>query len=483
MTEINAGAAGDTTSRHDRNAGHAAHIMAAEHRGLDGTMPRPVNVTMLGAGSMFTPELAKDLFAIPGNAGGELRLVDIDRARLEPMTLLMARVVDQLGVADRWTIRATTERRDVLAGTDYIVNCIEVSGLECVRHDNDIPASFGVDQCIGDTIGPGGLFKGLRTIPVWLDVLRDAEELCPDALVLNYTNPMSMMCLAATRASSMQVVGLCHSVQATSRLLARRAGVRYRDLDWDCAGINHLAWFTRLEHAGQNLYPDVIAKAERDLAGNPDDPDDAGDLVRKDMMVHFGAFITESSGHLSEYLPYYRTRRDVIERYCDTGYDGESSFYANNWPTWRADADRNRAAMISGELPLHTRRSWEYASWIIEAREKDIAYSIHGNVANRDGLISNLPHDGIVEVDCTIDGRGIAPNHHGALPPHMAAICASNMAMYDLAAQAAIERSREMAVHALMLDPLTAAMCTPGEIKAMTLAMFEAEAEFLDDYR
>ena len=423
------------------------------------------------------------MFAIPGNAGGELRLVDIDRTRLEPMTQLLARVVDELGVADRWTIRATTERRDVLAGTDYIVNCIEVSGLECVRHDNEIPASFGVDQCIGDTIGPGGLFKGLRTIPVWLDVLRDAEDLCPDAVVLNYTNPMSMMCLAAARTSSMQVVGLCHSVQATSRLLAHRAGVRYRDLDWDCAGINHLAWFTRLEHDGKDLYPALIAKAKRDLAGDPDDPDDARDLVRKDMMVHFGAFITESSGHLSEYLPYYRTRRNVIDKYCDTGYDGESSFYANNWPTWRADADHNRAAMISGASPLHTRRSWEYASWIIEAREKDVAYSIHGNVANGDGLIDNLPRNGIVEVDCTVDARGITPNRHGALPPHMAAICASNMAMYDLGAQAAIERSKEMAVHALMLDPLTAAMCTPAEIKAMTLELFDAEAEYLDNYR
>lgn len=470
------------TSDNDRNAGHAAHIMASEHRGLDGAMPRPIHVTMLGAGSMFTPELAKDLFAIPGDAGGTLRLVDIDADRLAAMATLLARVVDELGAGDRWTITATTDRRAALPGSHYLVNCIEVSGLECVRHDNDIPARYGVDQCIGDTIGPGGLFKGLRTIPVWLDVLRDAEELCPDALVLNYTNPMSMMCLAAARASSMQVVGLCHSVQATSRLLAQRAGVRYRDLDWDCAGINHLAWFTRLEHEGRDLYPDLVERARRDLAGDPVDPADAGDLVRKDMMVHFGAFITESSGHLSEYLPYYRTRPELLARYCRDGYDGESSFYADNWPTWRADADRNREAMIRGEMPLHTKRSWEYASWIIEAREKDVPYSIHGNVPNTAGLISNLPTNGIVEVDCTIDARGVTPVPHGALPPHMAAICASNMAMYDLAAQAAIERSKELAVLALMLDPLTAAMCAPAEIKAMTLELFAAETDFLPGY-
>ena len=186
-----------------------------------------------------------------------------------------------------------------------------------MRHDNDIPAKYGVNQCIGDTIGPGGLFKSLRTIPVWLDVLKDVEELCPQALVLNYTNPMSMMCLAAARTtSSMQVVGLCHSVQGTSHLLARRAGVPYRDMEWECAGINHLAWFTKLRHQGKDLYPLLMKKAQQDLAGKPSNPEDDGDLVRKDMMLHFGAFITESSGHLSEYLPYYRKRKDLLKQYA-----------------------------------------------------------------------------------------------------------------------------------------------------------------------
>ena len=170
---------------------------------------------MLGAGSMFTPELVKDLFLIPGNGGGTIALVDIDERRLATMAQLVQLLAEQLGVADRWTVASSVDRCEVLPGTDYLVNCIEVSGVDCVGFDSDIPASYGVDQCIGDTIGPGGVFKGLRTIPVWLEVLADVERLCPQALVLNYTNPMSMMCLAAQRTSSAKVLGLCHSVQAT----------------------------------------------------------------------------------------------------------------------------------------------------------------------------------------------------------------------------------------------------------------------------
>ncbi|MGZ6899473.1 MAG: alpha-glucosidase/alpha-galactosidase [Acidimicrobiia bacterium] len=463
--------------------GHQAHIQAAERRGLPGAMPRPITVTMLGAGSMFTPELAKDLFLIPENAGGTIALVDIDAPRLDTMTKVVGLLAEELGVADRWTVRASVDRREVLPGTDYVVNCIEVSGVDCVGHDNDIPARYGVDQCIGDTIGPGGVFKGLRTIPVWLEVLADVERLCPRALVLNYTNPMSMMCLAAARTSPVQVVGLCHSVQATSRVLAARAGIPWRELTWECAGVNHLAWFTRLEHEGRDLYPQLMERARRDLAGDPVEEWDAGDLVRKDMMLHFGAFITESSGHLSEYLPYYRTNPETLARYCGPEYDGESSFYSRNWPRWRAQADAQRDRMLAGEESVPAKRSWEYASWIVEAREKNVPYTINGNVPNRGGLIANLPHDGIVEVATLVDRAGARPTRYGRLPAHMAAVCASNMAVYDLGAQAAVERSKEAAILAVTLDPLTAAVCSPGEIRAMVLELFDAEADSLPGYR
>ena len=292
-----------------KSKGHAEHSKAAEiQKGFEGELLRPIKVTMIGAGSGFTPTIMNDILHIPGNRGGEIALIDIDRERLGVMQKLVSRLVELHGAEKKWVVKASVNRRELMKGTDYLINSIEVSGVDCVHFDNDIPLEYGIDQCIGDTIGPGGLFKGLRTIPVWLEILRDAEELCPGALVLSYTNPMNMMCLASGRASSMNVIGLCHSVQGTSHQLARRAGVPYGELTWECAGINHFAWMTRLEHKGKDLYPKLIRMAKRDLAGKSGKTKDAGDLVRKDMMVHFGAFITESSGHLSEYLPYYRKK-------------------------------------------------------------------------------------------------------------------------------------------------------------------------------
>jgi alpha-galactosidase len=477
----------EETEKSANEAGHTAHTKSAAALGLPGEMRRPIKVTLLGAGSGFTPTLVNDIFRIPGNQGGTIALVDIDTNRLETMYQIIQNLAQELGKTN-WKVEASPDRTQVLPGSDYMVCCVEVSGTACVRFDNDIPLKYGIDQCIGDTIGPGGLFKGLRTVPVFLEILKDAERLCPQAVMLNYTNPMSIMCLAAGRTSSVPVVGLCHSVQGTSHLLAGRAGVPYEELSWECAGINHLAWFTKLEHHGKDLYPLLMEKAAQDLAGHPSDPGDAKDLVRKDMMLHFGAFITESSGHLSEYLPYYRKRKDLIEAYSRDGYDGGSSFYADNWPNWRNNADEHRMKQLRGEAPIADReRSWEYGSWIIEAREKDKAYRIHGNVMNNIGgagaLITNLPADGCVEVACMIDQNGISPTRYGKLPPQMAALCDSNMRVFDLAAQAVIERSREAAIHALMLDPLCAAVCSPAEIKRMTLELFEAEREFLPEYK
>lgn len=469
-----------------KSAGHAEHTKSADAITLSGDFQRPIKITMMGAGSGFTPRLMNDILRIPGNKGGLIALVDIDRERLRTMHKLIEKLIAHLG-AKGWSVISSDNRKSVLKGSDYVVNCIEVSGLQCVRFDNDIPLKYGISQCIGDTIGPGGLFKALRTIPVWLEVLKDIEALCPNALVLNYTNPMNMLCLAANRTTSLQVVGLCHSVQGTGHQLAKRAEVPYHEMEWDCAGINHLAWFTKLKHDGKDLYPLLMKKARQDLAGKPSDLEDAGDIVRKDMMLHFGAFITESSGHLSEYLPYYRTNKQTMKKYVRAAYDGEESFYANNWPTWRANADKERVAMVKGEKPIEWERSWEYASWIIEAREKDAPFRIHGNVMNstdgRDALIGNLPANGCVEVACMIDRNGINPTRYGELPPQMAPLCAANMAMFELGATAAIERSKEAAIHALMLDPLTAAMCCPSEIRDMTLELFAAEKAFLPKYK
>lgn len=476
-----------------KEEGHAAHSQSAQQSGLTGKMDRPIKVVFLGAGSFFCSQIAKDIMLIPENCGGEIAMVDIDASRLDRMLRLIEKLKQTMPGSEHWTLSATTDRTTALEGAHYVINSIEVNGTDCVAFDNDIPLKYGIDQCIGDTIGPGGLMKALRTAPVWLDILRDVERICPDALVLNYTNPMNMLCLAAFRAvPNVAVVGLCHSVQGTSKLLAEYADIDYKEMEWECAGINHLAWFTKLQHQGTDLYPQLFDKFRPEVAGEFQSRDNEAaekrdkDLVRKDMALHFGAFITESSGHLSEYLPYYRTNPSTQAHYMREKYDGESGFYANNWPTWRKDADAKREKMIAGEEALPTDRSWEYGSWIIEAREKDTPFRIHGNVYNQqDGggnLISNLPSDGCVEVATMVDRNGFNPCRFGALPPQMAHICASNMACFDLGAKAIIEKSFEAATHALMLDPLTSAILSPSEIKAMAEELFTAEKAFLPNY-
>jgi len=497
---------------HDESKeGHAAHTKPADsQQGLTGKFTRPINITFLGAGSGFCPTLCRDLLLTPGADRGELRLCDLDADRLSMMHKVIAKLIQDTGREQGWTVRSSTNRKDLLPDTTYAICSIEVSGTACIAFDNDIPLKYGIDQCIGDTMGPGGLFKGLRTVPHFLDILRDMRDLCADAIMLNYTNPMSMLVLAAGRAvPEVAVVGLCHSVQGTSHLLAQYADVPIHEMEWECAGINHLAWFTKLRHQGKDLYTTVlfekfrreieegIKEADAGLAchDNSNDTPWAGarvekkykqdDLVRKDMCLHFGAFITESSGHLSEYLPYYR-KSAAGRKLLRLGYHGGSRFYATNWPTWRKNAEDHRAKLVSGEEKVKLERSWEYASWIIESREKDVPWRIHGNVMNNAGqggqLITNLPADGAVEVACMVDRNGVNPTRYGALPPQMAHICHSNMAYFDLAASACINKSKEAAIHALMLDPLTQAILTPREIRQMTHEMFDAEREYLPGY-
>jgi alpha-galactosidase len=274
----------------DQPAGHAAHTKAADSQeGLAGKVTRPIHVTFLGAGSGFCPTLCRDVLMIPGAEAGEIRLVDVDTDRLSTMHRVIEKVIRQTGREAGWTVRSSTNRREVLPGTHYAVCCVEVSGVDCVAWDNDIPLKYGIDQCIGDTIGPGGLFKALRTVPVFLDILRDMRELCPGAVMLNYTNPMNMMVLAAGRAvPEVPVVGLCHSVQGTSHLLAGYAGVPYEEMSWECAGINHLAWFTKLEHRGEDLYQKVLhEKFRREIAAGIAEAD-AGKAVHDAKNIKWG---------------------------------------------------------------------------------------------------------------------------------------------------------------------------------------------------
>ena len=290
-------------------------------------------VTFIGAGSaVFARQLITDILAIEGLDQGVFALVDIDGPRLDLARRIAERLVELKG--KRWKVEASTDRMDVLSGTDYVINSIEVAGLKNVRFDYDIPMRYGVDQCIGDTIGPGGIFKALRTGPAWLEIVADVQRVAPKAVILNYTNPMSILTLAALRTIDLQVVGLCHSVQGTSRQIAGYLDVPYAEMKWQCAGVNHNAWFTTLERDGEDLYPRLRERA-RDPEIYEQDP------VRFEVMLHLGAFVTESSGHFSEYVPYFRKRPDLVKQYARAGYLGESGFYANNWPRWRRENDES----------------------------------------------------------------------------------------------------------------------------------------------
>ena len=283
----------------------------------------------------------KDVLATLALESGAFALVDIDAGRLE-LAHQMAEFLIELS-GRNWTVEASLDRAQVLPGSDYVINTIEVAGRENVRHDYDIPLKYGVDQCIGDTIGPGGLFKALRTLPAWIDILADVERLAPNALVMNYINPMSLTVLTGVRASGLPIVGLCHSIQHTSYQLAEYLDIPWDEIDWRAAGINHLAWFVKLERDGADLYPLL----RRRIAENPDIYEQ--DPVRFEMMKHLGAFVTESSGHTSEYTGYFRKRPDLIEKYMRSEYRGESGFYANNWPTWLEESAQELRDYLSGK--------------------------------------------------------------------------------------------------------------------------------------
>ncbi len=430
-------------------------------------------ITLLGAGSGFMQPLFTDILNIEGLEDGIIGLVDIDAARLKVNIKLMHRVLELMGKKG-WVIQASTDRREVLKGTDYLISTIEVSGTACVRFDNDIPLKYGIDQCIGDTIGPGGVMKALRTLPVFLDILRDAKKYCPNALIMNYTNPMSIITLGSTRVTDQPLVGLCHSVQGSSRNFARYAGVPYEETKWKCGGINHMAWFTEFSWRGQDLYP-VVREAMKTKAVYEKDP------VRLEMLKEFGLYVTESSGHFSEYVPYFRKRKDLIKKFCRDGYLGGSSFYADNWPVWRKNLDKTRAEMAVGTKEISLKRGYEYASGIIEAHVFNRPKIIYASVPNT-GLIPNLPQTGVVEVAVLVDRRGYMPTYFGSLPEQVAALCRGNMAVFELVVEGVMNQSRESVIHAMMLDPLSAAVCSPGEVRKMAEELFRAEKAYVPEW-
>lgn len=429
-------------------------------------------IAMIGAGSLvFGKTLMSDFLATPALKGSEFRLMATTHTRLDKMEAFVRRMIRDNGCDAK--VIATTDRREALKDADYVVIMIQAGGLEEFRNDYEIPLKYGVDQCIGDTMGPGGVFRALRHIPALLDIARDMQELCPDAVMFNYANPMAMCCWALGRVPGLKFVGLCHGVQTTMDLIASYVGVPKTEIDFVAGGINHMAWFLRLEHRGRDLYPALRANFEKPGYY-------ANEKIRGEVMRQFGYFMTESTGHLSEYLPYFRKNRKALDLYCDEpDFGGESGAYYK-YCVMLADKFAKMDPLSIESTKLGP-RSAEYCSHIIEALETGEIFRFNGNVRN-DGWITNLPAGCCVEVPVYADRTGLHPTGVGALPPGCAALNMTNVIVQGLTVEACFTGDPELAVQAVALDPLSAAVCTLKEIRDMTAEMLEAQRKFLPQF-
>lgn len=429
-------------------------------------------IAMIGAGSIvFCKTLLNDLMATPALRGSTFALVNRTAPKLERMAAFARQMVRDNGLDAK--ITATLDRREALEGADYVINMIQVGGLAAAEADYEIPRRYGVDQCVGDTLAPGGVFRALRTIPVVLEIARDMEQLCPRALLLNYANPMAMVCWALGEQTRLRFLGLCHGVQTTLDLISRYVGVPKGEIDYLCAGINHMAWFLKLEQQGRDLYPILRERVERPEYYK-------AEKVRCEVMRQLGYFMTESTGHLSEYLPWFRSSTRALETYCDEPEFGGESGAALRWARLIARKFPVPDPFLM-DTPTLQARSVEYCSYIIEAMETDRVFRLNGNVRNT-GLISNLPDGCCVEVPVFVDRNGPHPTAVGALPPLCAAANRSNVQVQELAVQAALTGDPELAFGACAFDPLTSAVATLAEIRAMTAEMLEAEREWLPQF-
>ncbi|HUI72899.1 MAG TPA: alpha-galactosidase [Spirochaetia bacterium] len=435
-------------------------------------------IAFIGAGSFeFTRGLVRDILTYPVLRDSHIVLMDIDAERLEMSRRAVARIVEAGKYPAK--ITATMDRRKALEGADGVLITILAGGVNVWRHDIEIPKKHGVDINVGDTRGPSGIFRALRTIPVMLDILSDIEHFCAGAIVLNYTNPMAMLCRAMQEKTSVSVTGLCHSVQGTAAMLARWIGVPKDEVTYRCAGINHQAWYLEYRWKGEDAYP-LIRKAVRE---RPEVYDE--EQVRNEMFLNLDYYVTESSGHASEYVAWFRKRPDLIERYCTHGTGWNPGVYAyilNEYlrreREWKADVEEWLSAPS-----VDLSRGSEYAASIFNAVFGDATiFEFNGNVRNT-ALIDNLPPGCCVEVPVMASRRGLSPLHVGALPDHLAIINNVSARIEELAVRASFEGDPRMVFHAICMDPLTSAVLSLAEIRAMTDEMFAANRVWLPQFR
>jgi len=429
-------------------------------------------IVFLGAGStIFAKNVLGDCLLTPALADADIALHDIDLQRLKESETMLQNLNRNLG--GKATIKAYADRREALRGATYVVNAITAGAFEpYILGDHEIPRKYGIKQTYADTLGVGGLMRALRTVGPMLDFARDMEELCPDAWFLNYTNPMAILTGAMLRGTGIKTVGLCHSVQVCAKELLEGLGMSAEDVRWKIAGINHQAWLLEVTRNGEDLYPEIKRRA----AARPAPHDD---MVRYEMMNAFGYYVTESSMHGAEYVPYFLKNAypELLERY---------NIPTENYKQWGNSRqeywDKVMNGLVNDQAITHV-RTHEYASYIMEAMETNVPFSIAGNVLNTGGLISNLPEEACVEVTCLVDAGGVTPTRFGALPQQLAALNRTNVNMQLLAVEAALTGKREHVYHAALLDPHTSAELPIDRIKALVDEMLEANRPMLPELK
>ncbi len=435
-------------------------------------------IAFIGAGSLvFTRNLVRDILTFPRLTDATLTLMDINPERLEFAQKMVQKIVDLGHYPAR--VEATMDRAKALDGADAVLVTILVGPTSVWQNDILIPEQYGVDINIGDTRGPSGIFRALRTIPVMLGIAHDMERYCPHATMLNYTNPMAMLCRAMQRETKIKLTGLCHSVQGTAEMLARWIGAPMEEITYTCAGINHQAWYIKYEWNGQDAYP-LIRKAvtERPEIYNEE-------IVRNELFLAFDYYVTESSGHNSEYVAWFRKRPDLIEKYCThgTGWNpGEHAYILQGNRRVEGLWQEEIKKWLASDSPISLERGHEYAASIINALQGGEPFQFNGNVPNN-GLISNLPQGACVEVPVWASKKGLEAVHVGALPPQCATITGLSANIEEMAVEAALTGDPRLVYQAICNDPLTGAVLSLAEIKQMVNQMFEANIAHLPQFR
>jgi len=432
-----------------------------------------LKIAFIGAGSFgFTRKLVQDILTFPTLEGAEIALMDIDAERLD----FAKRAVERIVAAGAYpaTVTATMNRLEALKGADYVVVTILVGSTDVWRHDIEIPMKYGVDMNVGDTRGVSGIFRALRTIPVMVDIARDMERVCPDALMLNYTNPMAMLCRAIDIETDIRVTGLCHSVQGTSKMLADWIGAPYEEIHYTCAGINHTAWFVEYSWKGEDAYPLIreAITASKEIYN--------AEQVRNEMYLALDYYVTESSGHNSEYNWWFRKRPDLIEKYATHGTNwnpGHHAYvlkkYRRREHDWRDDI---RAWLEQDEIDLE--RGHEYAAYIINAMEGGAPFKFNGNVSNL-GLVDNLPHQACVEVPVWASSDGLEAVAVGPLPASVAPLTNFYSQIEAMAVEGILTGNRRLIYQAVAYSPLSAAVCSLAEIQSMVDDLFAVNEPYL----